>query len=63
MSFKEALPIIAPILVINLILMIVVIADLVRREPQRVRGPKWLWAVLSLNILGAILYLVFGRKD
>lgn len=25
--------------------------------------PKWLWGILCLNTLGAILFLVLGRKD
>ncbi|MBE6050370.1 MAG: hypothetical protein E7214_06855 [Clostridium sp.] len=25
--------------------------------------PKWLWGVLCLNTLGAVVFLIFGRKD
>ncbi len=56
------LPIIAPILIIQLILIIVSIIDLIRIETTN--GPKWLWALLILfiNIIGPILYFVIGRK-
>ncbi|MEH6955616.1 PLD nuclease N-terminal domain-containing protein [Neobacillus drentensis] len=56
------LPIIAPILIIQLILIIVAIIDLIRIETTN--GPKWLWALLILfiNIIGPILYFVIGRK-
>lgn len=56
------LPIIAPILIIQLILIIVAIIDLVRIE--NTNGPKWLWAliILLINIIGPILYFVIGRK-
>lgn len=56
------LPIIAPILILQLILIIVAIIDLVRVE--NTNGPKWLWAliILLINIIGPILYFVIGRK-
>jgi hypothetical protein len=56
------LPILAPILIIQLILIIVAIIDLVRIE--KTNGPKWLWAliILFINIIGPILYFVIGRK-
>ncbi|MEH7480442.1 PLD nuclease N-terminal domain-containing protein [Neobacillus drentensis] len=57
------LPMIAPILIIQLILIIVAIIDLVRIE--NTNGPKWLWAliILFINIIGPILYFVIGRKS
>lgn len=55
--------IVAPILVIQLILMVIAFVDLVRAE--NTNGPKWLWVVLILfaNILGSILYFVIGRRN
>ncbi|WHY75676.1 PLD nuclease N-terminal domain-containing protein [Neobacillus sp. WH10] len=57
------LPIIAPILIIQLILLIVSIIDLVKIE--KTNGPKWLWAliILFINIIGPILYFVIGRRS
>ncbi|WHY84289.1 PLD nuclease N-terminal domain-containing protein [Neobacillus novalis] len=57
------MPILAPILIIQLILLIVAIIDLVRIE--RTNGPKWLWAliILFINIIGPILYFVIGRRS
>ncbi|WP_066061486.1 PLD nuclease N-terminal domain-containing protein [Neobacillus soli] len=56
-------PILAPILIIQLILFIVAIIDLVRIE--KTNGPKWLWAliILFINIIGPILYFVVGRRS
>ena len=56
------LPILAPILIIQLILIIVAIIDLVRIE--KTNGPKWIWAliILFINIIGPVLYFVIGRK-
>ncbi|EKN65589.1 putative negative regulator of sigma Y YxlE [Neobacillus bataviensis LMG 21833] len=61
-SLAGYIPIIAPILVIQLILLIVAIIDLVKIE--KTNGPKWLWAliILFINIIGPILYFVIGRR-
>ena len=55
--------IIAPILVIQLILLIIALIDL--SKINQTNGPKWLWAIIVIfvNILGPIIYFVFGRKQ
>ncbi|WP_449538033.1 PLD nuclease N-terminal domain-containing protein [Ferdinandcohnia sp. Marseille-Q9671] len=52
----------APIIVIQLILMVTALVDLFRSEETN--GPKALWAVviLFISILGPVLYFVIGRK-
>jgi uncharacterized membrane protein YhaH (DUF805 family) len=52
-----------PVLIIQLVLIVVALLDLVRRE--HTRGPKWMWAliILFVNIFGAIIYFVVGRKE
>ncbi|ETT82555.1 PLD nuclease N-terminal domain-containing protein [Viridibacillus sp. FSL R5-0477] len=52
-----------PIIIIQFILMIVALIDLVK-IPQT-NGPKWLWAIVIVfaNILGPIIYFIFGRKQ
>ena len=38
--------------------------DINRRDPADLRGPKWLWRLLSgLNTSGALAYLLVGRKS
>jgi hypothetical protein len=56
---------ILPIAALQIILMIFALVDLIRREKTRVRGPKWLWAVVSVFIgtIGPISYFVIGRRD
>lgn len=65
MDLLEIIPwgIIAPILSIQLILLIVALIDLLKINDTN--GPKWLWAliIIFVNILGPILYFVFGRKQ
>ncbi|NLS78644.1 MAG: PLDc_N domain-containing protein [Chloroflexi bacterium] len=62
-AIRPWLPFIVPIVVLQLILMVVALLDLVRRE--RTRGPKWMWALIIVagELLGPIAYLVFGREE
>ncbi|SDM37552.1 PLD nuclease N-terminal domain-containing protein [Allokutzneria albata] len=37
--------------------------DLSRRSPERVNGPKKLWAaVIAINFVGPLAYFCFGRR-
>jgi len=65
MTLQTLLPIITPLLVLELILMAVGLVDLARRDPARVRGPRWVWALVCIlvGILGPVLYFIFGRKE
>jgi hypothetical protein len=53
----------APILIIQFILLIVALVDLTRIE--KTNGPKllWIFIILFVNIIGPILYFVFGRRN
>jgi Phospholipase_D-nuclease N-terminal len=49
--------------VVQLILLVVALADLRRRPPEQVNGPKPLWLAISLvNFVGPLAYLAFARK-
>lgn len=54
---------VAPILIIQFILLVIAIIDLVRIE--KTNGPKWLWFVIVIvvNTVGPILYFVIGRRN
>ena len=54
---------IAPLIVVQFILMIIALIDLVRIH--QTKGPKWAWAlvILFVNTLGPIIYFIFGRKS
>lgn len=54
---------IAPLIVIQFILMIVALVDLVKIHATN--GPKWLWAIIIVfvNMLGPILYFIVGRRQ
>lgn len=59
----QLLPYIIPIVLLQLILMIVALVDLSRRE--KTRGPKWLWIIVIVlgELVGPIIYFVFGREE
>ena len=61
-QLQQYIPLLVPILLIQLGLVLFALIDLIRR-PQT-RGPKWLWAlIIFVSFVGPILYLVIGRDD
>ena len=61
--FRQILPLLIPVLIIQLILLSVALYDLVKQPTTR--GPKWMWAliIIFIQLIGPILYLVLGRKE
>ena len=65
MTLQEALPIVLPLLGLQLVLMAVGLWDLTRPD-RRVRGgDKRVWAVVIVlgNLLGSLAYFLYGRLD
>lgn len=62
MPLESILPIVAPLAVLQLILMIVALISCIKEDETN--GPKWLWLVLivGISMIGPILYFVLGRK-
>jgi len=62
-TLLKLLPLLIPIVLLQLVLMVVALVDLVRRE--KTRGPKWLWAIIIVlgELLGPIIYLIVGRVE
>ena len=60
---KQYLPLLIPVVLIELGLMVTALVDLIRRS--RTRGPKWAWAlvIVLINFIGPIIYFVAGRKE
>ena len=62
-TLGQILPLLIPLILIQLALMVYCLVDLWRRE--RTNGPKWLWAVIIIlgELIGPIVYLIAGRKE
>ena len=60
---KQYLPLLIPVVLIQLALMITALVDLIRRA--QTRGPKLVWAlvIVLVNFIGPIIYFVAGRKE
>lgn len=60
---RDILPLLIPLVIIQLVLIVVALRDLMGRE--RLRGPRWMWVIVIvfLNMLGPILYFVVARDD
>ena len=54
---------IAPLLLIQLILLIVALVDITRSKSTN--GPKWVWVVVCIfgSMIGPIIYFIVGRKN
>lgn len=57
------IPLLAPLLVIQLALMIAALVDWARRE--RTRGPKWVWlpVIVLVSMIGPLIYFFIGREE
>jgi hypothetical protein len=62
-ELTKYIPLLIPLVLIEVGLMIVALWDLIKRE--QTRGPKWVWVlvILFINFIGPIVYLVVGRQD
>lgn len=66
MTFNDLmpyLPLLIPIILIDLGLKIVALLDILKQP--KLRGPKWLWIVIAVgvNLIGPILYFTLARED
>jgi hypothetical protein len=62
-TLRQFIPLLLPILLIQLALIIAALWDLAKRP--KTRGPKWVWVliILFVNLIGPIIYFVVGRED
>lgn len=63
-SIVQMLPYLAPIIVLNLVLLVISLVDITRRE-YVAGGNKIIWVLVTVlfQIIGPITYLVVGRKE
>jgi hypothetical protein len=65
MNLEQILPLLIPLLILQVVLIVVALFDLTRPE-RRVRGDnKLLWGVIIVlfQFLGPLAYFFFGRED
>ena len=62
-EFAPYLPLIIPIVLIDLGLKIAAVLDILKHP--KLRGPKWMWILIAVcvNLIGPILYFTLGRED
>jgi len=63
-TIVEMLPFLIPLLILQLVLLIVALVDLVKR--QKVKGDNkvlWVLLIVLVNIIGPVVYLIFGREE
>jgi hypothetical protein len=63
-ELNRYIPLLIPLVIIEIALLVIALIDLIRRENVRY-FPKWVWAViiLILNFIGPIAYLILGRDE
>lgn len=62
-QIKQWIPLLIPVVILELGLMVAALIDLYKRE--KTKGPKWMWAlvIVFINLFGPIVYFVAGRDE
>ena len=63
-DMAQLLPLLIPIVLLELGLLVWALLDIIRRE--RVKGGNkvvWILVVVLINIIGPIVYFLFGREE
>jgi Phospholipase_D-nuclease N-terminal len=65
MTTTQIALLVAPIVILELVLIVVALRDLLRPERRVKGGSKLMWGVIIVffNLVGPILYLAAGRED
>ncbi|AEV68488.1 PLDc N-terminal domain-containing protein [Acetivibrio clariflavus] len=61
MNSMEILKLFAPIIIFQVALLIYCIIDILRKGVRNLNKPLWI-AILFINLIGPIAYLIIGRK-
>lgn len=62
-EYLKLIAIVAPLFVIQLILMIIALVLCIKAEETRGPKPMWLLIILLGSLFGSIAYFIFGRKN
>jgi hypothetical protein len=63
-DLARLIPLLIPLILLELGLMIAALIDLLRRE-RRTKGPKWVWGsvIVLFSIIGPLVYFFLGREE
>ncbi len=63
-DFMQILPFIIPLVLVQLVLLVICLLDLVRREKVKFL-PKWAWGIIIFlgQLIGPVIYLIIGRAE
>ncbi len=64
-QLRELLPLIAPLILLQLLLLVLAVLDLFREERQVrfVSKPIWALIIVFVNLIGPLAYFFVGRED
>ncbi len=64
-ALLKYLPLLVPVVLVEIGLLIFALLDLVKRPEDSLRGSKtmWLFIVALVSIIGPLIYFTLGRKD
>lgn len=63
-NIGEYLPFLIPIIIIELVLMITALIHVLRHDSYKILNkPVWIVIVVFIQIIGPVIYFVFGRSD
>jgi hypothetical protein len=62
-ELSRYIPLLIPLLIIQLILMVAALIDIIRN--RRTRGPEWVWilVVVFVATIGPIIYFIAGKEE
>jgi len=62
-QFYNLWPYLLPIVLLQLALLTAALLDLWRRP--RTRGPRWVWliVIVGVNLIGPLVYFIWGREE
>ncbi|WP_393965067.1 PLDc N-terminal domain-containing protein [Exiguobacterium sp. S22-S28] len=62
MDWFQLLPLMIPVLFFNMLLIGITLLDWYKRKNQLVQPYMWLLIIVSLQMIGPIVYLMIGRR-
>lgn len=63
-NFAEYLPMLIPLFFLQLILLITALVHIIRHPKVRtLNRPIWIFIIILVNIIGPVLYFIFGRGE